>query len=389
MKRASFAPTFVVALAALVACGGGASGASSAPPPAQPVEVRVAGTPATDGVFDPAPAADGTNTLWMSHSIVQASPHDAVVFRVRTRIARSADGGLTWTDAGVDPNRMTDPDLQVPDGHGGAMWATWRYEVSRLLYDPYDTEPARRWKLIWHRMLAANVGGRAVPLPPNGWVGLATAPAPDGAWSAERKLYTGTAYNAAAMDDYGGAPEFPLAARYPGAAQLGGCAAFTEPGLLARPEGVYVSLQCAGAGPAGKIALLRCDRAFAACAYLGDLLTNGEAAQFSQGGQKLDGFAASELVAGGSAVYLIVTGYEPPPDTYRGCLVFRIADLATAMLERTAGAPVLVQRVAGTAGSFNGACGYDAHATAGGILYSEHGATAPHFRIYASRINLR
>lgn len=386
MKHASFVPTLVVALAALAACGGSASGDTvGSLPQAGPTELRIAGSPATDGVFDAAPTLDGSNTLWMSHSIVRASPNDPIVPQVRTRIASSTDRGATWTDAGVDPNRMAGPDLQVPDGKGGATWATWRFEVSRLLYDPYDVNPARRWKLLWHRLLAANLGGQAVPIATHGWIGYATAATPGGTWSAERKLFTGAGYDAVVMDAYLGAPEFALAARFPGAAQLGGCAAFTEPGLLARADGIYVSLQCA-ASAAGKIVLLRCDRAFASCAYLGDLLTNGEAAQFSWAGEALAGFAAPELVESGGAAYLIVTGYEPPADTYRGCLVFRVRDLAAAALERTGGAPALVKRIAGTAGSFNGACGYDAQASASGVIYSEYRTAVPRFRLFASRV---
>jgi len=238
--------------------------------------------------------------------------------------------------------------------------------------------------MLWHRVAAADIGGVQTPLFQNSWIGLSTAPAPTGPWSAERKLFTGSMCNATDMNDIIGAPELPLAAQYPGSARLGDCTVFTEPGLLPRSDGIYVSLQCTGAA---KIVLLRCDRTFA-CAYLGDLLAGSEAAQFSLAGQALDGFAASELVDAGGQTYLIVTGYEPPPDTYRGCLVFRIADLAAAVVERSAGQPVLVKRVAGTPGSFNGACGYDARATGSGILYSEATGSVPQFHLFASHIAL-
>lgn len=360
----------------LGSCGGG--GSSSTPPPAAATEILVAGTPGSKGIFDPAPMADAAGNLWMSHSSVQPSSNLPAMNRVRTRIASSPDHGNTWTDIGVDPNGLPTADFQVPDGSGGAMWATWRFEVSRLLYDPDDI-PARRWKMLWHRVLAIGAG----PIFQNSWVGLTTAPAPDGPWSTERKLFTGTAYNAADMDAFIGPPEFPLAALH--AAQLGGCAVFTEPGLLARSDGIYVSLQCA---TVGKIILLRCDRAFSACDYRGDLLAAGEAAQFSQPGQALNGFAASELVDVGGTPHLIVTGYEPPPDTYRGCLVFRIVDLGTAAVERSGGNPVLVKRVSGKAGSFNGACGYHPAASGSGIIYSEYESATQQFHLFASRVNL-
>ena len=378
MKRKAGVGILVLLAGWVASCGGG-GGSDAAPPSVTVAEISVAGTPGSNGIFDPAPMADTAGNLWMSHSSVQPSSNVPAMNRVRTRIASSPDHGNTWTDIGVDPNGIATADFQVPDGSGGTLWATWRFEVSRLLYDPDDI-PARRWKMLWHRVLAIPAGS----LFQNGWVGLATAPAPGGPWSAERKLFTGTLYNATDMDAFIGAPEFPLAAQYN--AQLGGCIAFTEPGMLARSDGIYVSLQCA---TLGKIILLRCDRAFSACDYRGDLLAAGEAAQFSQSGQSLNGFAASELVDVGGTPYLIVTGYEPPPDTYRGCMVFRIADLAAASVERSGGNPVLVKRVSGTAGSFNGACGYHAEASGSGIIYSEYSpTTTPQFHLFASRINL-
>jgi hypothetical protein len=362
---------------ALASCGGG-GGSSNAPTTPSAVELAIVGTPGTSGVFDPAPASDGTSALWMSHSMVRPSPNLASMNQVRTRIATSVDGGRTWTDLGIDPNGLAYDDFEVPDGAGGRQWATWRYEVSRLLHDPDDI-PSRRWKLLWHRVLAIDSG----PIFQDSWIGLSTAPAITGPWGAERKLFTGSDYNATDMNAFIGAPEFPLATLSP--VQLGGCAVPTEPGILARTDGIYVSLQCA---PAGKIVLLRCDRAFSSCSYLGDVLAASEAAQFSQSGQSLNGFSASELVEAGGSVYLIATGYEPPPDTYRGCLVFRFADLGSAALERSGGKPVLVKRVTGSGGSFNGACGYHAAASGSGIIYSEFSSANQRFHLFRSGINL-
>jgi hypothetical protein len=156
--------------------------------------------------------------------------------------------------------------------------------------------------------------------------------------------------------------------------------------MLAKPDGIYISLQCAGS-PA-KIIGLKCDRAFLSCTYLGDFLTESEAAQFDQNSQALNGFAATEMVTVGSKDYLIVTPYEPPEDRYRGCLVFQIGDLATASLVRSNGAPVVVKRISGASGSFNGACGYDSSTTGSGIIFSEYNSSTPHFRLFASHITL-
>jgi hypothetical protein len=337
---------------------------------------------ASNGIFDPSPRGNGTSTLWMSFSTVEPSANDANLTEVRTRIASSTDGGVTWADAGVDPNNNSAPDFQIPSM--GNAWASWHYEVSSLLYDPYDADASRRWKMLWHRMLYVNIGGASVPSPENSWIGLSTAAAPDGTWSTERKLFAGSGYTPASADAFIGAPEMQLDALH---SALNGCAAFTETSMQAKPDGIYVSLQCAGAS--GKIVGVKCDRSFSTCSYLGDFLSNSEAAQFSQGSQALNGFAASELVTVGGNDYLIVTPYEPPADTYRGCLVFRISDLSTATLVRSGGIPTLVKRLSGSSGSFNGACGYDPTATGSGIIYSEYyGSGTPNFRMYASHITL-
>jgi hypothetical protein len=382
MKSIARFALVTVALLSLNSCGGGGGGGGGGDRPisAGAVELSVANSPATNGIFDAAPMADGSGNLWMSYSAVTTSPNDPSLGQVFTRIASSTNAGNTWTDIGTDPTGMaSNLDFQV-----GGIWVTWRYEVSRLLYDPYDADSNRRWKILWHRY--ATMAGN-IRLFQNGWIGLSTASVPDGAWNTERNLFTGTLYNAAEMNAIIGAPEFPLAADFSSASELGNCTAFTEPGMLARADGIYVSLQCTGAG---KIVLLKCDHAFGTCDYLGDLLTDSEAAQFSLSGQSLDGFAASELVDVGTSTYLLVTGFETigSDNQYRGCLVFRVSDLNTATLERSGGEPVLVKRVAGTAGSFNGACGYHAGATGSGVIYSEYSTSAPQFRLYGSHIQL-
>jgi hypothetical protein len=345
--------------------------------------LSVNGAIATDGIFDPSPRSDGSYTLWMSYSTVNHSSNDPALTEVRTRIASSTDHGATWSDAGVDPNNNTNPDMQIPNPWGsGVVWADWHYEVSSLLYDPYDADTSKRWKMLWHRMLYVSNGADSVPSPEHSWIGLSTAASPNGAWAAERKLFAGSAY-ANNVDNFVGPPEVHLDTVN---AALSDCAAFTEPSMLAKVDGIYVSLQCAGSPE--KIIGLKCDRSFTSCSYLGDFLLDTEAPQFSVQGQALNGFAATELFDAGGTDYLTVTPYEPQGDLYRGCLVFAISDISTALLVRTNGVPTLSRRISGSSGSFNGACGYDTGATASGVMYSEYSSTAPHFHLYASHIQI-
>ena len=366
--------------------GQGGAGGQTAPS----VEITVADTPGLAGVFDPAPISDDAGHVWMSHSAVRPSPHatkDAPLFQVRTRIATSPDKGATWSDTGVDPNTLVDADLQVPDPGGGKLWATWRFEVSRLLHDPYDPDPARRFKLPWHRLLAVAGGAEGTPHFETGWIGVATAPDPKGPWSAERKLLVGAGYDTA-IDAYLGAPEHVLDKEYSGSANLGGCAFFSEPGILARQDGIYMSLLCARAA-GSKLILLRWNHEMTTVEYLGDLLDDSDAASLPGQGETLHGFSASELVETPNGVYLIATPWTDPPQAYRGCVVLRVTDLAAAKVERKDGAPVLVDSVSGVPGSFHGACGYHPAATASGVLLSQLGddPNAP-YHIFATHLLL-
>lgn len=367
-------------LAALVGCGGGAQPEESVPELEN--EITLNGFAPANGIFDPAPTVDGGGRLWMSYSAVKPSPASPVLAHVSTRIARSADGGLSWQDIGVAPNRADD--FLVPDGAGGSYQATWHYEVSRLVYDPHDPQAERRWKLLWHRFLGVEINGQNIPLFDHSWIGLSTAPAPEGPWSGERKLFVGAGYNADSNDVLG-APQIDLSA-YPAVQQ---CLALTEPGVLVKSDALYISLKC-GSDTAGKIFLLRCDRGFTAsgCDYRGDFLLDDEAARFQNAGQDFAGFSASEMFTVGAKDYLMVTPNTPSEDLYRGCLVFEISDLNTAGLKRQAGEPVLLTRIEGIPGSFRGACGYHTALSASGVLLSQHSLSVPNFHIVATGVQL-
>ena len=351
--------------------------------------VDIAGAPATNGVFDAALTQDNIGGLWMSYSVVNVSSNDPELPRVDTRIASSSNAGSSWIDTGVAP--YTPPaEFEVPY-LSSMRWAAWQYEVSRLVYDPHATNANHRWKRFWHRYLRAKLSGNCADdcLFQNGWIGVATAPTPTGPWSPERKLLVGTLYNTG-NDLTIGAPEYTPATLAPGG-QLNGCPVFTEPGALATTGGLYISLKCAGDNN-DRVVLLRCnnDLAAASCTYRGDLLLNSEAAQFTPAGQSsYNGFSATELVTVSGIHYLIVTPTQN--DNYRGCLVFQIVNLDAATLVRANGSPVLIKSVAGTPGSFNGACGYTAAASASGLIFGEIeilSGNALRFSLYGSGVTL-
>lgn len=332
-------------------------GSDSGPSPA---ELSFPGVGAK-GVFDPSLEADVDGRLWMSYSDVDDSPmwpgrND----HVRTRLAWSGDAGASWTDAGI-VNAATDVVLPLaPPLEAG----TWNHEVPALVRDP-GAPAAERWKLLWHRYLWIN-GVRRFE---HGWIAMRTAPAPTGPWSSERKLFAGSLYDASH-----GALERRLDTLHP---ELAGCVAASEPGALASADALYVVLLAAeGTSKNGRVALLRWRHASPGWEYRGSFLVNavhGPAAG-------VDGFSAPELFMKGPTPHLIVT--PQIGDRYLGAHVYRVTDLDAAAIEA---APAL--RVFGAPGSHHGAAGYDAGATACGLLYSEAALTPPvRFRIMKSGI---
>ena len=378
----------VVGIMALLisACGNGRSGGggSGIGPLGSETPVTVSGVTPARGIFDPSLTENG-GTLWMSYSVVNVSSNDPALPNINTRIASSTNGGRTWIDSGVAPNLAQDVVI-VPGFPALDYWASWQFEVSRLVYDPHDIV-ARRWKLLWHRYLAANQTGTVERRFQHSWIGYTTADSVAGLGGSERKLFVGSLYDAVTN----GAAEYNLATLYP--AQLGGCQAFTEPGMLvtaALPSGsnVYISLKCAGSS--GKVVLLKCTGDFTAgnCTYRGDLLLDSEAQQFASTGQSYDGFSATELVAASGRNFLIVT--PTTNDEYRGCLVFEISNLDSATLVGRPGNPTLLKRIgASTSAGFHGACGYTPGATVTGIIYGKYSATAtPPFRLFDTDVQL-
>ena len=337
-----------------------------------------------NGIFDPSITQDGTGKLWMSYSEVNFQPGTTAFWSVRTRIASSNDAGASWVDAGLITDTL--PAVVTLPYEG---W--WQQEMSRIAYDADDSDTTRRWKMLWHRYIYVHNTdtGAHGPTHENGWISLKVAGSSDGLASAvERKLFTGYAYNTA-NDTTIGPPEFPLASQYPG---LADCAVFAEPGMLAVANGVNVVLRCAPAplsSDIGKIVLLTCThtpaKAFASCSYQGNFLTDTEASDHGA----YDGFSAPDLVNAGAKNYLIVTPTNS--DGYRGCLVFEVADLATATLVRDGSDKAVVVKSINTASSADhfGACGYHAGATGSGVIHGEYRASSvPNFRLFRSGSNL-
>lgn len=373
--------SLMLVLLLLVGCGSGDSGPDITGSPGVEVTpnllpISLSGLPVQQGNFDPAPTIAADGTIWMSYSHVSVEPSGLI--HIETRLATTPDAGLSWADAGVLVNEATSLPLAAPFEVNA-----YAQEVSRLLYNPYAVAAgADPWVMVWHRYLSVLSGEETVRLFQHGWLGMKSG-ATASTLGGERKLFTGSMYDTTNNSDALGAPEYPLNTMYP--AGLGACVTFTEPGLLAKSEGIYVALFCADGVPPGKIVLLRCDHHMNGCVYVGDLLDGGESSLIDA---SYDNFSAPELVSSGGQDYLIVTPSSSPNSIYSGCVAYKITDITSALVKREAGEPV-AHLIIGKHGDFNGACGYVEGLTGSGMMIGEVFVDeTPAFRLFTTGANL-
>jgi hypothetical protein len=361
--RATILCPIILAWAALLAVA-----RAQAPSPVQTLraaalpELTMPGMPSR-GIFDASVAAGPGGALYMSVSGVEAPGGDALLehLAVHTLLARSTDQGEHWSLLGT-----INPDIGFAAAEKRKPKpARWQCEVSALAYDPYDA-PGARWKLVWHQYLRIEEDRHFE----HGWIAWREAATPEAlAGSAPVKLLGTFAY--ATVDDNAAAwtkPPIdgaPLLRSNQLSPELAGCAVLTEPGLLARPEGLYLSLVChepkafGWMGASSRVVLLRCTRPCTAAAswqFVATVLDMGDA--MSLGVEK---FSASDLFSAEDADYLTVSpvGKGPGKDAYKGCWVIPFRNITTGELWRSAGGVLQPRlRIALGAESFNGACSY-------------------------------
>lgn len=386
-----------VFLVMIVAC------AVPAPGAAQQLGRQISlGAVSEGGIFDPslADTAPGREA-WMSYSAVDPSSRWPRQNKrsVTTRLAYSNDAGATWTDVGYRINNSKDVTIASKAG-------TWNSEVPSLVFDPSAPEE-ERWRLFWHHYLQVNGDGQFQ----NGWIGYKNAATPQGLRSArEIKLFGGKAYNTANDEEssdtgspLGGRPVIKIEKLSP---DLNMCVALSEPGAMATPSGLYLSLVCyrpkianpiglLGIGMFGvtsNVILLKCDAPCHAASsgawkYVATVMTADDAKSAG-----FESYSASDLFGQNNRAYLIVSPVTngPFPNSYNGCRVFRFANLATGELERNHGNLQPITEIHGVPGSFNGACTYQPAVTASGFMYSQLKIvnSAPHFQIYQTGITL-
>lgn len=353
------------------------------------------------GIFDPSITLDtSTNTLWMSYTEVHPSVMwpDANPDVASLRLASSTDRGKTWTDAGIYLNQALDVTVitATPAIHEG----TWMSEVSQLLYDPWETDASKKWKLIWLHYLrldhvtltAAHEDSRRFE---HGWIAIKEASGPQGlATATEIKLFAASLYDPEnnntsgnTQSPVGDPPKIFYHTDIDGA--LNNSAVLTEPGLLVTSDGIYMSIVNIEDNSGiyeNKIQLLKYSRSISGMQdssnwdYLGTMLTEADAVMM--GYLK---FTATELYESNGNTYVIVSPVSNNPwdGAYNGCMTFRISNLNTAVLE---GNPTYVAYIHGDDDSFNGACECHESLSYGFIYGQVYPGEDEMFRIYHSGI---
>ncbi len=314
------------------------------------------------GIFDPSIVSNG-GKLYMALSGVRATvPGGSFATNgVGTYLAVSRDRGKSWKLSGV-----INPEIQVRLGRKPRR-GIWQNEVPALAFDPWAPKQAR-WKLVWHQYLNINGERKFV----HGWIAYKEAATPKALAAAKpMKLFMGWGYDRV-NNDAGGwtRPAIPG----PGvnkvrkiSRNLKNCFALSEAGMMAKPDAVYLSMMCFKPkllgllGASHHVILLKCARPCNATApgawmYAGTVLTPDDAEDLG-----LRKFSASDLFSEGGRDYITVSpvGKVPVDGAYKGCHVFRFADLARGKVERDRdGRPIVAAKVSLNKKSFNGACSF-------------------------------
>jgi hypothetical protein len=369
----------IAGLSGLAACGGGAATTNLPPvvnPPPGPVqfhcskdsscpEVMVAGDPFAEvnmvpdpfrGYGDPSLEYDAaTGTLWMTYSwlnIQISNPGPPAVFDlgVRTHLARSDDGGNTFTFV----RTVNEMEMEAHPDSGVMGWST--HEVPTIVMEPTGT-----WQLLWFKYF--NPFGTVTGVDERQeflyWRTTANTPEQLGDNSEVWATALATSPSWGAPIDFNDMPD------------LADCVAQTEPGLFVFNNETYLATSCLIADASGRrpdlerLVLLK--ESVNGYSFVGNLLDAQDSADLG-----VDVIQQADIsVARDGSIILIVTPIRLNADpSHQGCMVFDFADFASAELRRD-GNGIAIPRTVITAdgnGLGPGLCTYDANSDTGVLL---------------------
>jgi hypothetical protein len=346
-------------------------------PTVAPALTVIGDTGSTLGIFDPSvlyPAGPaGADGGVLSYSTV---PTQGSIF---TRVAVSSDNGATWTKV-ADANQSGSVTVATTDmtACGAAQCTgTLVHEVSSIVADGDDV-PARRFKLFFHTYVV--LGGTTLRYD-WGHIGMETAPAPGGPWSAEVAV-VGWTSSAPALSSQGALFDAT------GTSELSDCFVLTEPGAIWRPGVLDLALGCVAVTPAPtttRIVLLRSTDQAATWSFVTTLLSPGDATCVGASSPQVN---AADLFTIAGAEYLVASPVTAS-GAYDGCLAFAIDDPTAGTVRRDAiGVPIVLRYLGAPGGAFSGACSYAEGATADGYFMPQAflGQTSNIFRVFLTGV---
>lgn len=321
--------------------------------------INIQGDNSPSGVYDPSILHASDGVLWLSYSSVNFynNTNSQLVQDVETRIARSDDGGITFTYvatlASPDVATVTDTDPALSACGLSSCTGRWVYETSWLIEDAGDPDPNRRFKLFAHKYFL---------YPPNtairtfyhlGSIVMWTASAPDATWSTETSLLGWNLTPPELSSNHVVNSLDP---------SLGNCLLVTEGAATVSNSQIVLAFACpyldsnAGNEVTQKIILLRSTDHLSTLQYVSTLLSPTDAAQFGA-----HHFSAPALITTqDNAPILLATPVIN--DRYAGSRVFPFADDGSNGLFRSNGLAesILLSPVMGFVGgasTYTGALG--------------------------------
>jgi hypothetical protein len=328
--------------------------------------IEIAGAVGRSGVYDPALLHTSAGALWLAYSGVDYHRADGgeLVRDVGIHLARSTDNGASFSHVasiGVPaPAVVTDTDPALSACGAPTCTGRWIYEVSWLVEDAADPDPAARFKLFAHKYFL-NPTGETDTRYHLGAIVLWTAPDPAGPWSDEVSLL---GWNLSPPEL---TPRHVVNSLDPA---LADCLLVTEGAATVR-EGNVLDLVFACAYADGdeypqRIVLLRSSNHLASLSYVSTLLTPADAAPLGAAFYSAPALHASE----DGAPLLIVTPVVGR-DLYAGCVVYPFADEDAGQLFRQRGIALPIQGLPVRDGRLGGACTWARRTATGGVLMSE------------------
>lgn len=331
-------------------------------------KLALAGDLLQSGIYDPSVAYSPDGRVgWLAYTSIDGDYKPVGQF-THTHLARTTNNGASWQFVKV-LNASTNATLTTDDGK--TLDGAWRYEVATLVCDPTDPDAARRWKILTHCYFWSPKVDRLVQY---GWVDLRTASDPAGDWSPHIPLF--------------GAGKFPLGANHKTLidlntldASLRNTIAYSEPGLLAHDDKLYLgitALQPHPLGPRHTIVLLASADHGHTWRFINTLLTHDDATKL--GCADFDG---SSLAEDAGRLFLLASPMRrgKVPEVHEGTAVFEFESLAEGRLRRDAKQlPAIVNYFAPQPDIFSivgaGQSTYDSHNTNGGLIMPQFNVKA-------------